>query len=453
MKHLDDARREAEEAIAAFLGSKEASKSWRVLLVVDVFARLRVVLWCPDPKKNWKAASDELAEKLAAVAGPFWSKTVLEGSKKNELPDGPWQDEAWEEARVVEGTADRLRVLERHRGKTGWFEAPPDPPWSLTKDAPAIVLFYSFKGGVGRSTALAATALNLAKAGDRVVVIDADLDAPGVGSLLAGQDGATASWGVVDYLLEQPVLREASNHDSMNSDLSDYYHRCPPSLISGPGEILVFPSGAFDGRRYLDKLARLDYGCPPDNGAHPFVALLCAIRDELAPQWILVDARAGLGDVSGFLTGGLCHLHVILGTLAESSWQGLELVLDRLGGDRVRRGESQAATVLVAAMVPRVQEADYARLVARFTDRAEGVFRERYYATPSEEVADRLWTLDDLESGDAPHVPVVLPYDQRLAVFRTLSEVSDTVLLAEEPYRRLAERVCSRLEESRRSST
>ena len=29
-----------------------------------------------------------------------------------------------------------------------------------------------------------------------------DIDAPGVASLLAGHDGATAPWGIVDYLLE-----------------------------------------------------------------------------------------------------------------------------------------------------------------------------------------------------------------------------------------------------------
>lgn len=450
MKHLDDARRDAEQAIADFLASK--GKSWRALLVVDVFARLRVVLWCPDPKKNWESAREELAHALADAAGAFWSQDVLQGWKKGELPDGPWQDEAWAAAQPVEGT-DRVRVLERHRGKTGWFEAPAEPPWPLTNDAPPIVLFYSFKGGVGRSTALAATALNLAAAGDRVAVIDADLDAPGVGNLLAGHDGVVAQWGLVDYLLEEPILRASPRGRAAAPDLDDYYHRCPPPLVSGSGEILVVPSGRFDGRGYLDKLARLDYGHHRDDGEHPFVALLRALRENLAPQWILVDARAGLGDVSGFLTGGVCHLHVLLGTLAESSWRGLELVLDRLGADRVRQGEPQVAAALVAAMVPRSQEAVYRDAVARFTDRARDVFSERYYAKPDAELAETFWTLDDLESGDAPHVPVVLPYDERLAVFRDLSEIADPVLRGEETYRALTDHVRARLGAPRRDST
>jgi MinD-like ATPase involved in chromosome partitioning or flagellar assembly len=44
----------------------------------------------------------------------------------------------------------------------------------------AIVTFYSFKGGVGRTTALAACAWQLARAGKRVAIIDLDLEAPGI---------------------------------------------------------------------------------------------------------------------------------------------------------------------------------------------------------------------------------------------------------------------------------
>ncbi|MCH7528283.1 MAG: P-loop NTPase [Candidatus Marinimicrobia bacterium] len=322
MQHLDEARRAAEQVLAEFLRGK--SRNWRVLLIEDVLARLRMVLWCP--KKDWDPSAEEIRQKLAEVSPAFWSGDVIQGSEPKKLPDGPWQAEAWEEARDVE-SATKLRVLARHRAKTGWFEGPTEPPWALRKREPAIVLFYSFKGGVGRSTALAAAALQLAAEGERVVVLDADLDAPGVGSLLAGHDGATASWGIVDYLLERPLM------DRAGLDLGDYFHRCPSSLVPGTGEILVFPVGTLDGG-YLDKLARLDYGSPHDGREHPFTSLLQQVREELEPRWILVDARAGLGDASGFLTGGLCHLHLLIGTLADASWEGLALLLDRLGGQR-----------------------------------------------------------------------------------------------------------------------
>ena len=109
------------------------------------------------------------------------------------------------------------------------------------------MLFYSFKGGVGRSTALAATASHLASNGDRVVVLDADLDAPGVASMLAGHGGATAPWGIVDYLLERRVRGDAEPH------IEDYYHQYAEAGVSG-GEIFVYPAGTFN-RAYVDKRA------------------------------------------------------------------------------------------------------------------------------------------------------------------------------------------------------
>jgi len=438
MRHLSDARKAAEQTLTKFLSGKAAK--WRLLLIEDVSARLRAILWCP--KNDWESAREDVDRMLRGTSGAYWSQNVLRGRAKEDQPDGPWQADAWENARNVEGTSG-LRILERHRAKTGWFEAPGEPPWRIGKDEPPIGLFYSFKGGVGRSTALAAAALHLAGGGDRVVVLDADLDAPGLGSLLTGHDGSTASWGIVDYLLEKPILDENGG-----LELKDYYHRCPPSLVSGSGEIVVFPAGAFDGR-YVDKLARIDYGAQ-EHPEHPFVSLLKQIRRDLAPHWILVDARAGLGDVSGFLTGGVCHLHVLLGTLADASWRGMELILDRLGGERVRRGDPQAECVLVAAMLPRSQERLYHEAVERFTDRARDVFSESYYAEPEER--DRFWTLDDLESNDAPHVPVVLPYDERLAVFRDLSEVADSILLKEEPYKQLVEHLRASLKRLQGSS-
>ena len=43
-----------------------------------------------------------------------------------------------------------------------------------------VVTFYSFKGGVGRSLALANVSLLLATRGRRVLAVDFDLEAPGL---------------------------------------------------------------------------------------------------------------------------------------------------------------------------------------------------------------------------------------------------------------------------------
>ena len=447
MQHLDDAHTRAERELAAWVARKPKNGKWRVLLVKDVLAKLRVVLWCPS--REWESGRADVDGMLQEVATVFWSGSVLRGRIRSH-PDGRWQEEAWRQAGFRDASG-RLRILERRLGKTGWFEAPDEPPWTVRsrrtrgRKDPAIALFYSFKGGAGRSMALAAAALQLAAAGERVAVVDADLDAPGVGSLLAGRDSVVASSGIVDYLLERRV-----GGDENVLDIGDYHHRHVTDSAASAGDIFVFPAGTFDGR-YVEKLARIDYGVPPDGSEHPFVSLLTQIRRDLEPDWVLVDARSGFGDVSGFLTGGLCHVHILFGTLAEASWRGLEHMLDRIGGDRVRAGRPQAQCVLVAAMVPRTVERQFAGLVERFTDRARDVFSEHYYADPAIDSPDKCWTLDDLESTDAPHVPAVLPYEGRLTTFRDLNEIVEPILLGGEPYQELTGRLRNAIDRFSRS--
>ena len=200
MQHLDDAHGCAESFLSEWIKKKPGR--WHILVVKDVLAMIRIVLWCP--RKEWASSSDEIDHGLRNTSAEFWSGRVIQGQDRSH-PDGAWQDAAWQQAALHESTK-KLRILGRHLTKSGWFEAPAEPPWKLrTEHEPAIVLFYSFKGGVGRSTALAATASRLASNGDRVVVLDADLDAPGVASMLAGHGGATAPWGRYRASLRRPV--------------------------------------------------------------------------------------------------------------------------------------------------------------------------------------------------------------------------------------------------------
>ena len=116
---------------------------------------IRIVLWCP--RNQLASSSDEIDHGLRNTSAEFWSGRVIQGQDRSH-PDGAWQDAAWQQAALHESTK-KLRILGRHLAKSGWFEAPAEPPWKLRTDhEPAMVLFDSFKGGVGRSTALAATA-------------------------------------------------------------------------------------------------------------------------------------------------------------------------------------------------------------------------------------------------------------------------------------------------------
>ena len=62
-----------------------------------------------------------------------------------------------------------------------------------------VVTFYSYKGGVGRTSALMNCAYRLAEMGKRVFVLDFDLEAPGVDSFELSQSNASRP-GLVEYI-------------------------------------------------------------------------------------------------------------------------------------------------------------------------------------------------------------------------------------------------------------
>ena len=68
-----------------------------------------------------------------------------------------------------------------------------------------VVTFYSYKGGTGRSMALIDVAWILASNGKRVLVLDWDLEAPGLHRYLAPflpDKDLTASDGIIDFVLK-----------------------------------------------------------------------------------------------------------------------------------------------------------------------------------------------------------------------------------------------------------
>jgi hypothetical protein len=416
-QHFDEAKAAAETAVKEWLS--EMPQVTKVMLVRDLFGKFSLAVWAPESPET--AA---VQQKLQQGCGPWWKDEVLHVEQADEIT----RDLYTESANQARPDADepRLVVLDRHRNRTAWFTEEVGPLWGALDPGPPLVVFYSFKGGLGRSTILASFAIQRARAGERVCVFDLDLDSPGVGRLLAADEqGLTAPWGVVDFLLEQ---------SAGDSSLSDYFHRC--DRVAGAGEILVFPAGRMTDA-YPDKLARVDMDEAPPGSESGLARLLTRARDELKPQWILLDARTGISESAGRLLSGIVHLHVLLGTTQEQSWEGLNLVLDRLGKERVVGGSPQADAILVQAMVP----AGPAGQVARdaFLAQAEQAFTDRYYADEDDEA---MWSVRDLDSRDAPHRPIPVDYDAKLASFGDIAEVADDLCLGS--FAEIGERITAR---------
>lgn len=429
-KHLDEARSGAIREMEAILADAGSAINAAVV-VVDIYGRVSVKLWVAE--RDQAAAHERtIDERLSAACVQYWNKGIEVSHRANpEIEDDPLLQLAWREG-IARPGEERLRVNDRLRHHAGWFrpDAQASPLWPL-EDGPPIIVFHGFKGGAGRTTLLASYALASARRGRTVAVVDMDLDAPGIGVMLSmDDDGTTSAWGTLDFLLEA--------HEQ--HPLSDYFHVCARPSLTGSGLLRVFPAGRLTDD-YLPKLARVDLDARSSFASHPLGLLLQAIRG-LAPDLILLDGRAGLSPTAGLLLSGLAHLHVLVATSSEQSMQGLERVVRHLGYGQALEGRKQGACVVVQALVP--DSVDVSAVVRdEFEDRLETMFRENYYAKDSD-ANDSVWSLDDLGSNVAPHVPVAISYRARLAHFGSIELVAD--LLAEDPeYVALHQRIDERL--------
>src|ERR1700757_3296546 len=108
------------------------------------------------------------------------------------------------------------------------------------------VAFYSYKGGVGRTLALVNAASRLLKAGNRVFVLDFDLEAPGLDSFDSNDQNSHA--GVVEYFSEFLETQNVPDIEKYVTDLR----------LSDGATVQMMSSGRKDAE-YQRKLSSLDW--------------------------------------------------------------------------------------------------------------------------------------------------------------------------------------------------
>ncbi len=169
-----------------------------------------------------------------------------------------------------------------------------------------VVTFYSFKGGVGRTLALLNVAYEIADSGQRVLVVDFDLEAPAIRPDRWKQGANDEETDHVGRGPTDPGVVEfvTCYLETMRVPaVSDYIVDATPEGCRG--HLAMMSAGAVDGT-YGQRLNDIDWG------------LLYAARDgyvmfeDVRAQWqaagfdyVLLDSRTGFTDV-----GGICTRHL-----------------------------------------------------------------------------------------------------------------------------------------------
>ncbi|MDE2370770.1 MAG: TIR domain-containing protein [Burkholderiales bacterium] len=220
-----------------------------------------------------------------------------------------------------------------------------------------ITTFYSYKGGTGRTMALANSAIVLAERlapGEKVLVVDWDLEAPGLhryfpprlrGSDPAQDMGLDAGPGLIDLFIA----------------LSDHLPAEPAGDLAQADAAVEQAVAALDWAAYIGQTEHaavhiMRAGRNDDGGygrrVNTFAwerlferapGIYRAFAERLAREyrWVLIDSRTGVTDISGICTSLLPEKLVVVFTPNRQSLTGVrELVRTatayRRGGDDLR---------------------------------------------------------------------------------------------------------------------
>ncbi len=209
------------------------------------------------------------------------------------------------------------------------------------------ITFYSYKGGSGRSLALANAAVYLAKLGFRVVALDFDLEAPGLHYKFSRNEDAAplaVERGIVDYV----------NDFRLNGEVSlplKNFAICVPVPGIEKTMVHLIPAGRAPSPEYWSMLSAINWHDlfyeKGAQGVQIFKELQTRILDEFQPDFLLVDSRTGITEIGGVATTLLADkvLCLVLPTL--ENLDGARTVLQSLKRSR-REGSGADLEIMVA---------------------------------------------------------------------------------------------------------
>lgn len=304
-------------------------------------------------------------------------------------------------------------LVDRRIVGSGWLDAP-----KAAQAQPPRVVFASLKGGVGRSTALAIAAADFARRNRNVLVVDLDLEAPGLGDLLLDAD-RTPDFGAIDYLVEDGI-------GGVSSGSLYAYIGSSALTTAGGGRVDVLPAL---GRRslahpwnILPKLSRAMIEDVVEDLAVPvgdqISSMISRFTEREQYDAVFIDSRAGLSELAAPAVLGLGATVLLFGTAQKQTMEGyralfaaLQLLAQR---DKAQERDTEWRTLLrpvyaKASLDPSVSE--------QFIDDIYELYSAHIYDAEDggEDAPDSLRFARSDES--APHWPLVVPFSQSFIDF------------------------------------
>lgn len=180
------------------------------------------------------------------------------------------------------------------------------------------IVFYSYKGGVGRSLALCNIAICLARLGKNVILVDLDFEAPGL--IYKLKPNKVVNEGIMDFIFE---FKKTNWNVIDNSNIEDVKQRSVDNKVTRlditkygfyifekelKDRLFLLPTGNTDKKQYWQRLLSNEwvelfsfYDIDDDAAIKKerFFSLIKEniVSSEINPDYFLVDCRCGMSGV------------------------------------------------------------------------------------------------------------------------------------------------------------
>ena len=232
-----------------------------------------------------------------------------------------------------------------------WKPYPDDwvePIEPLPADFPPVVAFHSFKGGVGRTMHALALAKALSQKQQRVLLVDGDLESPGLSWLfpLDGQPISFADFIILAHGDPSPV---SENAIKLTSD------RLANTAKDG---IYVLPS--FRSAGFTSVQIRPEHLILGSTNTFLLTYILASLGKALDVDAVVVDLRSGLSELATYLILDPRVHRFLVTTLSEQSILGTIRLLDILAerAPAERAPAERDSDPLLVSILSQVSDAD-----------------------------------------------------------------------------------------------
>lgn len=295
-------------------------------------------------------------------------------------------------------------------GSNWWTVRTPD-----NQDTNRFTL-YSVKGGVGRTTTVAVLAWHLARSGKRVLVVDLDLESPGVSSAMLDAH-RRPEFGVADWFVEDLVGQGDRVLEEMTIS--------PAWALDLEGDVHVAPAHGREPGEYLAKLGRV-YMDSHEPWAARLERLIRSLESRYDPEVVLLESRSGLHDIAAATVMDLNAQVLLFATNSDSTWDDYDILFRHWHVNQLATRVRERLAI-VSALTPDTSDAHH--YLAKFKERSWTLFQDRLYDEVSDDLLADQFSFD-LDDDDAPHDPLCITWTLGLAAsasLRNLEQASVTV--------------------------